>query len=68
MLHWTIDEWRHATDTASTPAGLHLAFVDLPIDPSQTAPIRFTFLWPDEQRWEGRDYTVEVIGSSCHLA
>jgi hypothetical protein len=23
-------------------------------------PIRFTFLWVDENRWEGKDYKVEL--------
>ena len=40
------------------PFGIH--FVDIPIRPSQRAPIRFTFFWPADERWEGRDYAVNV--------
>lgn len=26
----------------------------------QRAPIRFTFWWPEQECWEGRDYTVAL--------
>ena len=59
LLHWTTDEWLHSTDTRSTATGVDIAFVDLPlVDPKTT--IRFTFLWLDENRWEGKDYNVEL--------
>ncbi len=59
-LRWTKDDWRHQLDTASTPTALDINFVDIPIAPDQAAPVRFTFLWTDEGRWEGRDYLVNV--------
>lgn len=69
-LRWTIDEWQTARDTDSRDSGLDIAFVDIAIDARQQAPIRFTFFWlggadypfftREAQRWEGRDYTVEV--------
>jgi glucoamylase len=61
LLHWTSDEWQHATDTRSRSTAVGVEFVDLPL-PEQKAPIRFTFLWLDDNRWEGKDYTVEVQG------
>ena len=60
MLHWTSDEWRHSTDTRSTATGVDIEFVDLPL-PEQKTTIRFTFLWVDENRWEGKDYKVELL-------
>jgi glucoamylase len=61
LLHWTSDEWQHAADVRSRSTALGIHFVDLqPAD--QKAPIRFTFLWVIENRWEGKDYTVEVHG------
>jgi glucoamylase len=59
LLHWTSDEWQHSTDTRSRGTGVGIEFVDLPL-PEQKAPIRFTFLWVDENRWEGKDYKVEL--------
>jgi glucoamylase len=60
-LHWTSDEWQTVQDTDSTPSGLGIYFVDIPVAKSQHAPIRFTFFWTDSERWEGRDYEVGVL-------
>jgi glucoamylase len=59
LLHWTSDEWLHTTDTRSKATGVDIEFVDLPL-PEQKAPIRFTFFWVEENRWEGKDYKVEL--------
>jgi len=59
LLHWTSDEWMHSTDTRSTATGVDIEFVDLSL-PEQKTTIRFTFLWVDENRWEGTDYQVEL--------
>jgi glucoamylase len=62
LLHWTRDEWQHPVDTRSTPTSVGIEFVDLPIPrQEQRMPIRFTFLWLDESRWEGKDYKVELL-------
>ncbi len=61
-LHWTNTEWSAATDTPSTPTALGIDFVDIPISPTQVAPIRFTFYWRDVARWEGRDFEVVMKG------
>jgi glucoamylase len=59
LLHWTVDEWLHSSDTRSTGTSVDIEFVDLPL-PKQETTIRFTFLWVDENRWEGKDYEVGV--------
>ena len=59
-LRWTADEWAVVTDTASTSTALGIDFVDIPIARDQIAPIRFTFFWPQADRWEGRDFVVNV--------
>lgn len=59
VLHWTRDEWHDSSDTRSTPTAVGIEFVDIPL-PAQDAPIRFTFLWLEENRWENRDFTVEI--------
>jgi len=58
-LHWTSDDWLHSTDTRSTPTSVDVEFVDLLL-PEYKTTIRFTFLWVDENRWEGKDYKVEL--------
>jgi glucoamylase len=59
LLHWTSDEWQSSTDTRSTATALGIDFVDIHV-PQQDESIRFTFLWTDENRWEGKDYEVKV--------
>ena len=59
LLHWSNDEWQHSMDIVSSPTGIGIEFVDIAV-PQQNAPIRFTFLWLNENRWEGQDYKVEI--------
>jgi len=60
-LHWTANHWQTVTDTPSTPTAFGIDYVDIPIPLEQQAPIRFTFFWTAQGRWEGRDYAVEVV-------
>ncbi|MBO0862546.1 MAG: glucan 1,4-alpha-glucosidase [Chloracidobacterium sp.] len=60
LLHWTSDEWLRSTDTRSRATGVGIEFVDILL-PRQNAPIRFTFLWVEDNRWEGKDYKVEIL-------
>ncbi|MEX2112802.1 MAG: glycoside hydrolase family 15 protein [Pirellulales bacterium] len=64
VLHWTNSEWQqvHDAHAGGTPLGIY--YVDIPVLRGQQAPIRFTFFWPAENRWEGRDYqtTIELPG------
>jgi glucoamylase len=59
-LHWSADEWRTVEETPSVATRLKIEFVDIPIRPSQRAPIRFTFFWTATDQWEGHDYTVAI--------
>src|SRR5262249_51362684 len=59
-VRWTIDEWQHVHDTRSTPTALGVEFVDIVVPQEQRSPARFTFFWPADERWEGRDFQVAV--------
>jgi glucoamylase len=59
-LHWTDGEWAAGRDTMSVPTVVGVDFADIAIVPDQLAPIRFTFFWPAADRWEGRDFQVDV--------
>ncbi len=63
-LRWTIDEWATVTDTAATPTATGMRFVDLGVPAAQRSPVRFTFYWPETDRWEGRDFGVAMGGGS----
>lgn len=64
VLHWSDDEWHTVCDTASTATAIGLEYVDLAIDVAQKAPLRFTFHWTLDNRWQGVDYEVEVEHAS----
>ncbi len=66
LLHWTTDEWQHSTDTPSRSTAVGIEFVDLLL-PLCAGPLRFTFLWLDDHRWEGKDYTVQVLARAAAL-
>ncbi|MGD9720116.1 MAG: glycoside hydrolase family 15 protein [Pirellulales bacterium] len=66
-LRWSQDEWKTVEDAVSTATALKIEYLDIPIAAGQCAPIRFTFFWTDDNRWDGEDYQV-AIQSRAHIA
>jgi glucoamylase len=60
-LHWSDDGWTTKRDTSSIPTSLGIEYVDIQVAKTQSAPIRFTFYWPQESRWQGADFAVQVL-------
>jgi len=63
VVHWSLDGWQSFQDHKTRDTGLDLYLLDLPT--ASLAPgsrVVFTFFWPDENRWEGTDYSVTVEG------
>jgi len=60
VLHWSDDEWRTPRDTGSTATLLGIEYVDIKIEAAQKAPVRFTFHWTLDNRWQGVNYAVEI--------
>ncbi|MFW6156499.1 MAG: glycoside hydrolase family 15 protein, partial [Armatimonadota bacterium] len=60
-LVWTDDEWRTTREENATETALGISYVDIAVAEDQQAPIRFTFHWTDDDRWEGVNYEVEVV-------
>src|SRR5215470_2609126 len=60
---WTIDGWKQTNESeANYVDGLNLWFVDLPTTKlAGKAQVEFTFSWTRNQRWEGRNFHVQVI-------
>ncbi|HEV8133649.1 MAG TPA: glycoside hydrolase family 15 protein [Pyrinomonadaceae bacterium] len=58
LLHWTSDEWQNSTDTQSQTTALGIEYADIRVP--QNGLIRFTFLWIEENRWEGKNYDVKI--------
>ena len=64
-IHWSIDNWQTVHDITASGTGLGLYVADLAtVDLSPTTSILFTFLWTDAQRWEGSDFTIQVVEPS----
>jgi glucoamylase len=61
ILHWSSDNWKTVQDTQSSQNSLQIDYVDLPdVATSPGTCIRFTFFWTEDNRWEGRDYSVNM--------
>jgi glucoamylase len=60
-LHWSSDNWKSVQDIKSTRNALGIDYVDL-TDAAKSLGvcIRFTFLWTEGSRWEGKNYVVTV--------
>jgi len=60
-VRWSIDNWKTAHNTDARDTGLGIHVLDLPTAslPAGGEAV-FTFFWPNENRWEGTDYRVEV--------
>jgi glucoamylase len=63
-VHWSIDGWATANDTESSKVGYSGSYADLPTAAEQSGTISFTLFWPDENRWEGRNFSVEISRES----
>ena len=63
LVHWSLDDWKTTHDSNTRDTGLGIHTLDLP---TATLPAGgravFTFFWPKENRWEGKDYSVTVQG------
>ena len=59
-LRWSSDRWKTVNDSKSTHNALQLHYVDLKSASDRAGVISFTFLWTEDNRWEGRNYEVTV--------
>jgi glucoamylase len=61
VIHWSADDWKTCQDIKTLDDGLGIHLADLP---TQSRPegtqIKFTFYWPNADRWEGRDFMVRI--------
>jgi glucoamylase len=64
VVHWSQDGWQSAHDLPATDTGLGIYIADLPtasLDAGHT--VVFTFYWPEVERWEGVDFSVNIRDS-----
>ncbi len=57
---WTEDAWLTSHTQESKHVGASGNYADIPVDKAMQGAISFTFFWPEENRWEGKNYDVQV--------
>ncbi|MGH9392839.1 MAG: glycoside hydrolase family 15 protein [Terriglobales bacterium] len=60
FLHFSRDGWATVEEQRSIDTGCGFEQVDVAIAPAQSAPLRFTFRYAGDGRWQGQDYAVAV--------
>jgi len=60
-LHLSRDAWVTVEDRESQPSGIGLHYVDLEALGTVGRGWTFTFYWPRDGRWEGRDFRIEAV-------
>ena len=55
---WSADDWQTVTAVESCTVGYAGSFADIPTSDKQSGKLSFTLFWPEENRWEGRNFDV----------
>ncbi len=62
-IRWSADGWQTMQDSTTTDTGIGLHYVDLESAGMRPgAVLQFTFHWLESDRWEGKNFSVEVEG------
>jgi glucoamylase len=61
QLRWSIDEWQTSQEETSRETGFGVHVIDLDRDDLLKDKIlRFTFYWPEAEKWEGANFEIKV--------
>jgi glucoamylase len=60
QLVWTADHWATTQHFNSRRIGSAGHYADIPTGKTQSGQLEWTFFWPVEQRWEGRNFTAKL--------
>ena len=61
VIHWSADGWNTVHDVTAQDCGLGIHIADLQTKAIlEGKHIQFTFHWPEADRWEGKDFIVEI--------
>jgi glucoamylase len=58
---YTLDNWATQATAMSHPVGYPGSFADLATVAGQAGTLVFTLYWPDQDKWLGRNFEVEVV-------
>jgi glucoamylase len=57
---WSVDNWATNAAFESNTIGWAGSFADLPTDAKQSGALSFTLFWPEENRWEGKNFDIQL--------
>jgi glucoamylase len=61
VIRWTTDDWKTCQEIKTLDDGLGIHLADLPTQAlSEDRQIKFTFYWPNADRWERKDFMVRI--------
>ncbi len=62
---WSVDGWQTATNSPTHDTGLGVQLADIPVgDLGAGSRVAFTIHWSDPDRWEGRNFQVDLVERS----
>jgi glucoamylase len=60
-VRWSTDGWKTSRESNTNDSLLGVHVVDLPTSRLKKGKtLQFTFYWVEEERWEGRNYDIEI--------
>jgi len=59
-IYWTDDDWKTKHATKAKDCGLNIFIADIKPSKGKVNKIEFTFYWEDADKWENKNYSVEV--------
>jgi glucoamylase len=62
-LLWTVDQWATTNTRESVHVGYPGAFADIGVPETKSTGLSFTLFWLEEDRWEGRNFDLEIIAA-----
>jgi glucoamylase len=64
QLRWSGDDWETCAEETSRNTNLGIHVIDLPSSKLRANSIlRFTFYWPQAERWEGKNFELRITES-----
>lgn len=58
---WTTDNWHTHNETNSQTKCLDICHTDIPAKRITGSTFEFTLYWMDEKRWEGRNFSLNIV-------
>lgn len=59
-IRWTPDDWKTYRDLETKDTDLGIYIADIDIKKETSGEIKFTFLWKEAKRWEGKNFEVKI--------